>query len=160
MYEKLIKHNTKKIYIALSGVALTILIYNFYQKYSAVKTVDYSNLKSQINNIMQQNQKLEREKNKKQQTFKLVSSKLIDKIKLQKDITMLCDNLVKTGYITQANILEIDVPYKYLNVAKISIKVGNGVDVLILKRMFNKLYNIKSIQNNNNNLIIEIYKEA
>jgi len=161
MFEKIIKDNLKKTYIIFFSIAFIILSYNFYQEYAKFDIIDYSKYKSQINNIKLQNEKLKKELLKKQKIFLSLSSKLIDKPKLKKDITLLCNNLVKTEYLTKANVLKIEVPYKYLNVAKISIVVGNRVDMLILKRVLNKLYYVKSFYNTptNNNLIIEIYKE-
>jgi len=102
---------------------------------------------------------LQNELKKKRREHFLVYSKLIDIQKLKQEINSLLQGLHENGMIKETHLVDIDNPYKYLNVAKIIIHVKDKVDFLILKRIIDKLYNVKTIQYKNNNLIVEIYKE-
>jgi len=159
MFEKIIKRKTKYIYIFLFVVMVILLAYNVYNKYTSIKFEKYENLQKRINVIKKQNKILQDQLKKKKKEYFLVYSKLIDMQKLRQEMNLLIQGLQENGLVRESYLVSIDAPYQYLNVAKVVIHVKNKVDFLILKRIIDKLYNVKSIQYKNNNLIIEIYKE-
>lgn len=159
MFEKIIKRKTKYIYIFLFVVMVILLAYNVYNKYTSIKFEKYENLQKRINVIKKQNKILQDQLKKKKKEYFLVYSKLIDMQKLRQEMNLLIQGLQENGLVRESYLVSVDAPYQYLNVAKVVIHVKNKVDFLILKRIIDKLYNVKSIQYKNNNLIIEIYKE-
>ena len=157
MYFKLIKEYEKKIYIGLAIFFTILYSYNVFTKIDSIKIQDFSSLKNRYENIKKSNDKLSSNIDKKRQEYKSANNYIIDSVKLQNNIKMLCQVLTEKKYLSSCLVENIISPYGYINSAKITIKLGNEVDILYAKYILSTLYKVKEFKRNGNKLEIYIF---
>lgn len=159
MIQEYLKQKTKRTFIFIFSITFIYIVLHSFVYYNGFKIKNFSSLQQNISMLNIQNKRIKKNIASIKKQLLFYNKKIINKSKLSDELNGLCSFLQNKRLLQKCNVISVQIPLQYINVATVNIQTGSKIDNKILEWFLNKIYYIKNFTSNVNGVRLEIFKK-